>query len=424
MTAGSPHLRGAAPLNPHASGTATLRPMRTTLLTVAAGLALLIAAVHAQNLPPGQYDEGHVPAYVLPDPLLAADGTRDLEPRRLEHAAPARAPGAVRARGLRRDARRTAAGTVRTWPKPNPDDRPRWDCDKAAGHADVQRRRRRLSAESARRSARSGSSSPPPSSSPSISTATTPSVRTRPSSCRRRGWTRAPGVVKHQATEASRGTNAAAWPLARIAARGYSRRDRVLRRLRPGFRRWIPEWCASAVLRARTDEARARRSGARSAPGPGGLSRMLDYVATRPDLDAHRAVVLGHSRLGKAALWAAAQDERFAMAVSNESGCGGAALSKRIFGETVRDINERFPHWFAASFRKLQRPRSGAARRSARAARADRASAALRRQRGRRLVGRSEGRVPRRPSRRTGLPPARSTWPRGRDAAAERHAGR
>lgn len=84
-----------------------------------------------------------------------------------------------------------------------------------------------------------------------------------------------------------------------------------------------------------------------------GASRVMDYFGKDQLIDSKKVVLVGHSRGGKASLWAAAQDERFAICVTNCSGNTGAALARRQFGERIAVINSTFPHWFNNHYKKF-----------------------------------------------------------------------
>jgi hypothetical protein len=84
-----------------------------------------------------------------------------------------------------------------------------------------------------------------------------------------------------------------------------------------------------------------------------GFSRIVDYLETQDRIDLDKIAIMGHSRQGKAALWAGAQDTRFKVVISNNSGCGGAALSKREFGETIARVSSIQPPWFCPAFNRL-----------------------------------------------------------------------
>lgn len=158
-----------------------------------------------------------------------------------------------------------------------------------------------------------------------------------------------PGTQDHRATEATRGHDAESWPVRAILACGCALVTVYCGDLEPDHAEGWRNGVRGLLRRKRAADFTGNDWGCIGA-WAWGLSRTMDYLETWHATDPKRVAVIGHSRLGKTALWAGAQDERFSVVISNNSGEGGAAISRRCFGEQPADLVRAFPHWFCRNF--------------------------------------------------------------------------
>ena len=182
------------------------------------------------------------------------------------------------------------------------------------------------------------------------------------------GWTREGeqyGVTNHTSSAKTRGVmqdpnKASVFPVGMILARGYAVMSACYCEVSPDPEKNEPEtrfmqnpfaYTGVFELWGKRDPSRTDNITSLGA-WAWALSRGLDLAERTPELDAKRAVVTGCSRLGKAALIAAARDERFAVCVPNQTGGGGVPLAKRDYGENISTENRSFTHWYCTAYAK------------------------------------------------------------------------
>jgi hypothetical protein len=170
-----------------------------------------------------------------------------------------------------------------------------------------------------------------------------------------------PGIKPSRETTTKRGEHANRWPLEMILKRGYAiatfagadveqdRHGSGSLQKPDGWKKGVRGYLLGKSGRPDLDDDEWGSIGVWA----WGLSRAMDYLETDSAIDSKRVVVFGHSRTGKTALWAAAQDERFAVAISNNSGQGGAALARRRFGETVAASYSLSGIWYCRNYRQF-----------------------------------------------------------------------
>jgi hypothetical protein len=162
---------------------------------------------------------------------------------------------------------------------------------------------------------------------------------------------RGPGVKANRATDAGRGTQADVWAVDEVIGRGYALATFYCGDVAPDHP-GLADGVFPHFLKPGQTKPGPHDWGAVAA-WAWGLSRAVDYLVTDRDIDPGRIACVGHSRLGKAAIVAAAFDERIALVIPHQAGCGGTAPSRGKVGESVTRINTSFPHWFDTEFKSF-----------------------------------------------------------------------
>ena len=169
-----------------------------------------------------------------------------------------------------------------------------------------------------------------------------------------------PSITPSREATIRRGEHAKRWPLELLLKRGYAvasfhggdieldRHGSGCRYTPEGWKKGVRSYVLTQAGRTELADDEWGSIGVWA----WGLSRAMDYLVTDPAIDRKKVAVFGHSRTGKTALWAGAQDERFALVISNNSGQGGASLARRRFGESVAASYSLSGIWYCRNYRR------------------------------------------------------------------------
>ena len=156
------------------------------------------------------------------------------------------------------------------------------------------------------------------------------------------------GVINNRATDATRGIAANGWPVETILKRGYGLATMYAGDIDPDY----DDGFKNGIHALYPELQKSDDNFSTMAAWAWGLSRAMDYFETDGTINSKEIIVYGTSRMGKAAIWAGATDQRFAIVISNESGAGGAKLFHHLRGEDIARICKVFPYWFCRNFQQ------------------------------------------------------------------------